>query len=176
MSDSLMFPTLKMKASTNVWLTNALFEETALHGADNVIFTLKDKNSPEGYQSFPNIYFALTDADPTEFTMATTVFGTWEHWDAICRSLKLKPYIAKLRTELNVRQKSKAVKYMLNEVESDGKNSFQAAKLLLAKPWEDTQDTKPTASQRKTRKEQDTMEDQKVYKSFADDAKRLGLN
>ena len=174
MSDSLMFPTFKMKSSANVWLTNALFIETALHGTDNVIFTLKDKNSPEGYQSFPNIYFALTDKDPTEFTFATTVLGSWEHWEAMCRSIKLKPYIAKLRAELNIRQKSKAVQYMLNEVETDGKNSFQAAKLLLAKPWEDAP-VAMTAAERKAKRESNRSEDRKVLSAFADDAERLGL-
>ncbi len=177
MSKSTLFPTAQMKSEGGIWLTRSLFLETAV--ADDakkyVLFTLKDENY-EGYQSFPNIYFALTENDPTEYEMAITLFGSWEHWLAVSESSTLKPVVAKLREEKNVKQKSKAIKYMLNEVAAKSNSSFQAAKLLLTKPWEDKEAN--TVKGRAAQKAKDKLEDSKVYgrtSSQYDDAKRLGL-
>ena len=176
MSKSKLFPSSQMKGEGGTWLTRSLFHETAIASVDDkryVLFTLKEENH-EGYQSFPNIYFALTENDPTEYEFAMTVFGSWEHWLAVADSEKLKPVVLKLREEKNVRQKAKAVKFMLNEVETKGKSSFAAAKLLLTKPWEDIpkeENKKATKARVNRTKKEDMM----VYPSLAEDAKRLGL-
>jgi len=177
MAKSTLFPTAQMKSDGGIWLTRALFYETALGPVDKkyTLFTLKEENH-EGYQSFPNLYFAMTENDPTEYEMAMTLFGSWEHWCTIADSKELKPVVAKLREEKNVRQKAKAVKFMLDEVSSKGKSSFQAAKLLLAKPWEDTPVVE-TPKQTKTRVKTAKQEDKTVYsdKALSADAKRLGM-
>lgn len=169
-----------MKSDGGSWLTRALFLETSL-ATDNkyVLFTLKEDNT-DGHQSFPNIYFALTENDPTEYEFAMTVLGSWEHWCVVADSEVLKPVVAKLREEKNVRQKAKAVKFMLDEVSTKGKSSFAAAKLLLAKPWEEpTKVTTPQEAKKAVvaRRKAKVAEDNKVYsdKNLKADAERLGL-
>ena len=169
---SLLFPKAAFKTDGGIWFTSGLFSEVSTLRKENVIFTLKGEDI-DGLSSFPKLYLSLTEKDPTEYTMAMTVFGSWEHWVEITKSTKMRPVIKKLREEASVRQKSKAMEYMINEVETTGKNSFAAAKLLLAKPWED----KPTTpAKRKEAKEQNAVEDRKLANAFSEDAKRLGLN
>ncbi len=168
---SLLFPKAVFKTDGGIWFTSGLFSEVSTLRKENVIFTLKGEDT-DGLSSFPKLYLSLTEKDPTEYTMAMTVFGSWEHWVEITKSTKMKPVIQKLREEASVRQKSKAMEYMIDEVENQGKNSFAAAKLLLAKPWED----KPTTpAQRKQAKKQNTTEDRRVANDYKADAKRLGL-
>lgn len=179
MSKSKLFPTAQMKSDGGIWLTRALFLETSVSNPHNILFTLKEENH-EGYQSFPNIYFALTENDPTEYEFAMTVFGSWEHWNVVADSSMLKPVMVKLREEKNVRQKAKAVKFMLDEVSTKGKSSFAAAKLLLGKPWEDRLTPVTPADAKKAvvaRRKAKVAEDDKVYsdKALNEDAKRLGL-
>ena len=179
MSKSKLFPSAQMKSDGGIWLSRGLFYETAVSDIDKkyVLFTLKEENY-EGYQSFPNIYFALTENDPTEYEFAMTVFGSWEHWLVVAESSELKPVVLKLREEKNVRQKAKAVKFMLDEVSTKGRSSFAAAKLLLGKPWEDAPVVaNETPKQTKTRVKANAKEDEMVYsdKSLSEDAERLGL-
>ena len=86
MSKSKLFPSAQMKSEGGIWLTRALFYETAVRDEKKyVLFTLKEENH-EGYQSFPNIYFAMTENDPTEYEFAMTVLGSWEHWCVVADS------------------------------------------------------------------------------------------
>lgn len=161
-----------MKSTAGSWITGGLFKETASIGRESsVVMTLQGEDTND-YKSFPKLYLALTESDPTEYTMALAVFGSWEHWVAVSKAVSLKPVIAKLREEMSVRQKSKAMQYMITEVAEKGKSSFQAAKLLLDKPWVEKQ---TTAAARKQAKAQATKEDQQVLRDFKEDAKRLGI-
>lgn len=168
---SLLYPKATFKSDCGVWLTSALFVETATHSKDYILFTLKGEDY-KGFESFPKLFLSLTEKDPTEYDMAMTIFGSWEHWVDIANSAKLKPVMKKLREEVSVRQKSAAMKFMIKEVETNSRNSFASAKLLLSKPWEDTP---LTPAKRKAAKKQNQEEDRRVLSDLQADARRVGL-
>lgn len=49
-----------------------------------------------------------------EYDFAIKYFGTWEAWEAVCRSPSLKPYIAKMRNALEQKVRSDALKKLID--------------------------------------------------------------
>lgn len=110
---------------------------------------------------------------PIVFSFAETVFGQWEIWETIKSSPFLKTFVAKWKREVEIKIKSKAIKAIHEEMETNGRSSFTAAKLLLERGWiepEKVQDIKT-----RKRKEEEKLLDDEAIKSFNEDADRLGL-
>ena len=171
-----MFSPRQLKNASGKFFTKSLFYELSYIQPKHSVFTLKDQDIEfEGKPlvSFPKLYLALVSGDPTEYEFSQVVFGSWEHWQAIAKSPFVKPYINKLRKEVEVKVKSEAIKAIAEEMKSNGRSSFSAAKLLLEKGWLD-KDTASKAKQKLAAKEQQEQ-DKEALALLSEDAERLGI-
>jgi hypothetical protein len=87
-------------------------------------------------------------------------------------SAKVKPHVDKWRREADVIIKSRAIQAIAEEAK-EGKNAFQAAKLLLDRGWiEKESATAKKISEKKKQEEEMNLE---ALDMLSEDAKRLGL-
>lgn len=129
------------------YLTQALFWETRTDGY-TPIFTLKDDDhTVDGvtYKSLRKTYVDI--ADPTEYEFAQIVFGSWEHWQTICSSPTLLPYIEKWREELSVKLRSQAIKAMAQTALEEGSKGTTAAKWLAQEGWKGSSRGRPSKAE-----------------------------
>jgi hypothetical protein len=119
-----------------VWLTKALFWEER-HPDYTPSFTLRDEDRTENgvtYPSLKRIY--LEYSDPTEYSFAIEVIGSWDHWQTLAKSFVFRPYIQKWRDELEVKLRSEALRAMRETAKHEGSKGTTAAKYLAEKGWE----------------------------------------
>lgn len=102
--------------------------------------------------------------DPTEYTFAMEVFGSWDFWETLSSQKDMKPELEKWRKEIALFHKSRAVKNIAVEA-IEGKSSFQANKWLYDNGY----------VSEKPRKEVKNETKPKVRKEVAEDMARLGL-
>lgn len=113
-----------MRDKENRYRLSSLFFET--RNATNLdyptIFTMKEKDHTSRsldrkglttYISFKRLYLIYDHIPYNEYEMALDIFGSWDHWLAICKSSSFKEYVESLRNELSVRLRSKAIKNLI---------------------------------------------------------------
>lgn len=170
-------------ASNGRRVTRGLFYEVKM-GSEWNFFTMGPKDIPEdseykaGLLSFPKLYMSYCVDDPTEYTMAKEVFGSWEHWQMIVDCNDLKPYIEALRKEAVVAIRAKALAHIANEVKDKTKNAYAAAKWLAEKGWEPQESASEVKAKRKSKaeKEAQEQEDAKVLEVAKDLFDELGIS
>lgn len=114
-------------------LTKGLFYETTDIDKSSVVYTLKD----EPHMGFPSLRSLYLEAyDPTEFKFAVSALDGWDHWQELCQSSWFKPYLAKWRSELELKIKSAALARIMAEAKTTSKNSFMANRYLVERAWE----------------------------------------
>lgn len=127
-----MFDKEQLWAANGVAKTNSLFWETKRPG-DEPILSLTGWN--DGLPSLRHLYVTLTTDDPSEYTFAEEVFGDVRYWFKL-REAKFMPELLKeWREEADMKRKQKAFKAIVEEVETNGKSAFSAAKFLIDEPW-----------------------------------------
>jgi hypothetical protein len=173
----MMYTYEQLKAVTGKPRTKSLFYELSYVDPSNALFTLKERDIEahgRHYVSLRNLFVAMVPNDPTEYEFAQTVFGSWENWEAICKSPFVKPHIQKWRNEVEVKIKSQAIQAIAEEMKSNGRSSFSAAKLLLDKGWLD----KDSAAQanKKLKAKEEEEQNKEALSILSEDAERLGLN
>lgn len=162
------------KTDQGIWLTRSLFWElvSVPEKRKHCVYTLKDEplTTPDGrvLDSFPALYRALCFKDPSEYTLATECFGGWKHWTIISNSKLFKDVVEELREENAVRLKAEAYKYLIKEVESEGKSAYSSAKYLLDHGVIKTGDKKKDRARSQ-------IQNKKASNVVSADAKRLGL-
>lgn len=171
-----MFTQEQLKGPNGKIRTQSLFYELSYNDPSDAIFTLKEQDVEahgKHFTSLHQLYVGMVPSDPTEYSFAMTVFGSWDVWSAICKSPLIKPYVNKWRKEVEVKVKSKAIQAIAEEMKSGGRSSFSAAKLLLEKGWLD----KDNASQAKRKLEAKEEEEQnkQALSLLSEDAARLGI-
>lgn len=172
----MLFGTNFTKTVKGVVRTKSLFYELSYDKPDFVIFTLKDKDlehNGKTYVSMANLFRSLVPQDPTEYTFAITVFGSWYVWEVMREAPQLKIYVARWRREADIRVKSQAIMAIAEEMNTQGRSSFTAAKLLLDRGWLE----KEPASKSKQKlidKEEQEM-DRHALRLLDEEAERLGL-
>lgn len=124
----------RFRASNGVRLTKALFLEMSPND-EHTCYTLKDYD----YKGFPSLYRLYMETnDLTEWEFATTFLEGWEHWEILCECPWFKPYVARWRKELYLRETSQALRRIKNDAaDPESKNHFQANKILMDKTWEE---------------------------------------
>lgn len=165
-----MFSHTQLCTAKNTPRTTSLFYELSSKDASLWLFTTKNEdhtlNDGRVLLSFRKLYLELTEEDPTEYNFAVSVFHTWDHWERVCDTAKLKPMIEQLRKENMIRQKAKSMKWMIGEVSKDGKSAMSASKFLAGAGWMD----------KETKKVVDVPEvDRKANSEVSRDAERIGL-
>lgn len=148
------------------------FMNNANSNPDNAIMTLaRTDREVDGvvYPSLYRLYHLYADEDPTEYTFAMEVFGTWDFWENLACHEHVKVHVERMREENRVRQKSKAVRIIMNEsVNPRSKSKFTAAKFLYEQGY--------VTRNQKVSKDEDKEEKGKVLSFVEADAKRLGLS
>lgn len=173
----MMFPEGSFKGVTNKIRTKSLFYELSYQDPTFVLFTLKEDdllaNNGKTYMSIHRLFLSMVLKDPTEYDFALTVFNSWEVWDRVRKSPHVAKEYKKWRVEADIKIKSQAIKAIAEEMNSGGRSSFSAAKLLLDKGWID-KETASKAKQKLDAKEQED-ENRQALRLIGDDASRLGI-
>lgn len=146
----------------NVLKVLCLIKELCKPG-DTPIFTLRDEK--EGLESLRNLFVSLTINDPTEATFAETVFNDVGYWLKAREIVRLKSHLDEWREEADVKRKAIAFESIINEVRTQGKSAFSAAKYLIDEPY------KP--SKTKEAKTQVKKTTEKAKSIFKDDLSNL---
>lgn len=108
--------------------TLSLFKETCRNGsAYTPEFTLKD-HDPGGLPSIKRAF--VTSEDPTGYTTAMDLLGSWEHWNKLFSTKKFKEELDKWKEEQDVRIRSKAIKALKETALSEGSKGTSAARYL----------------------------------------------
>ena len=152
----------------------ALFLECAQPDEELVMFTLLNNDTTWKGKKLPSLkklYMQFCSEDPTEYSFANHVFGSWDAWCVIKSTFIVRGYVKKWSDEVVVLIKSTAIATIHQEMLSGGKSSFQAAKFLIDKGWI------PPQMGRKSTKDKETDENQnsRALANVHEDAARLGL-
>ena len=130
----------KLKDPKGAWRTTSLFAETRdrKRGYDTVLFNFKEEHNTLLFKnrtiySLKKLYLELSD--PTEYRVATEVFGGWDHWEKLLGNKLIFSYIDKYRRELDIKLKAEAITIIRGEATGEGRNALQAAKWLAEKGW-----------------------------------------
>lgn len=131
-----LFEPHQLHSSQGHRLTRSLFRESCRQG-DVPIMSIGRHPQPD-LVHLPPIFLELTVDDPSEFTFAEYVFGSYAHWQQIVESTWMQPFIEEWRMEADVKRKSNAFKQIYKEATNPaGKSSYSAAKYLIEEPWVD---------------------------------------
>lgn len=109
------------KDSAGRWRTRSLIKELSSVGQD-CPYTLAEMH---------DIY--IETMDPTEYEAARKLLGSWEHWQALAKSVAFNPILSKWREEMSVHIRSRAIMYISDLAIKE--NGFQAARWLAEKGW-----------------------------------------
>lgn len=101
----------KFENASSKWFTRRLFLETCLPETRlEALFTLKPLDQEIGGKTYPSFHrLYLLEADVTEYLVATKYLGGWEHWLALQECEWFKPYLARWRTELELKLQAEAL-------------------------------------------------------------------
>ena len=124
---------------------------------DTPIFTLRDEK--KGLESLRTLFVSLTINDPTEATFAETVFNDVGYWLKAREIVRLKSHLDEWREEADIKRKAMAFESIINEVRTQGKSAFSAAKYLIDEPYKPSKTKEAKAQVRKT-----TEKAKSVYK------------
>jgi hypothetical protein len=131
------------------YLTQSLFLELGYN--DAALFTLKDDDyvyNGKYMLSAKRLYLLMED--PTEYDYANTVFCGWKHWQKICDNKAIRRSIDEWRSELEYKLRAKGIKSMIQEGQ---KGSFQAAKWLADRGWDQRGAGRPSKQEVQREKE-----------------------
>ena len=113
--------------------------------------------------------------DPTEYSQAIGLLGSWEHWQTLCAAEWFKPYVEKWRAELKVKFESERYREM-QEVAETHKGTPQGVQATkwLAERYSDPAKPKrgrPSKAEKKAALKESLKEDELT----TEEAQRLGL-
>ena len=150
--------------------TTSLVFELSQQADIEAVFTLRDEK--EGFISLQKLFIEMTVEDPSEHTFAEQVFGDFPYWLHFRENKVLKKYLVEWRATAEAKRKSLAFNHIINEVKTQGKNSFQAARYLIDEPWKNKRDPSVKAQSSKTTNE---AHEEALFQNegFSADLKRL---
>lgn len=153
--------------------TLSLFVEKNFDESFEAIFTIKDRDFIKNgtkYLSLKKIYFYYSD--PTEYTFATEVLGSWRHWDKIVKNKFLGKIINEWREELEIKLRSESIQSIINTAKEGGRGGVPAAKYIAERGWDRRKAGRPT----KAEVIKETKVQSKLNEEIDADLKRLDLH
>jgi len=118
--------------------TLSLFKETITASAKasgyEPAYTLKNEDKRYGLPSFKRAY--IESEDPTGYTAAMELLGSWDHWVKIFENKRFAEEKVGWDEEMEVRIRSKALKSISATSALGGPQSMSASKFLADKGWE----------------------------------------
>lgn len=172
----MLFTEAQLRTPQGKLRTKSLFWELSYFEPQNVIFTLKEEDivrEGKTYVSLRKLYLSYCVSDPTEYTFAWSVFGSWDTWLQLSRSNYIKKDVEAWRKEVEVKIKSEAIRSIAEEMRSGGRSSFGAAKLLLERGWLDDKSASKAKDKLKAKEEEELNAE--ALRNLEEDAERLGL-
>lgn len=94
-----------------------------------------NREGKEGKIPLFKLFMKLVVDDPSEVTFAEEVFGDYVYWTKLRSTSWFKPYYEEWSDVATEKRKQIAFQAIMNEVKSNGKSSFTAAKYLIEEPW-----------------------------------------
>ena len=173
----MLFGSEYTKTIKGVIRTKSLFYELSYNDPEHVIFTTKEEDIERNgrtYLSMSKLFCSLVPQDPTEYTFAMTVFGSWHVWEVIREAPQVAPYYKRWKREAEIRVKSEAIKAIAEEAKSGGRSSFTAAKLLLERGWIEKEPASKAKQKLQEKEEQDM--DREALKLLNEEAERIGIS
>ena len=154
--------------------TESLFAETTkAYESYPPEFTLSDKDRTRNGApliSLKRLY--MEHSDPTEYSFAMDVFGSWEHWVKLQKCKWFQPYLTKWRTDLETKIVSDAIRSIQVIARADGsKSQLTAAKWLAERQFAKGKKGRPS-------KEDIARETKRILEhteEIDEDADRLGI-
>lgn len=160
---------LKWKGENGVWLTTDLFYEFS-GDADlsKVIYTVHPYR--KGYKNFYKEY--LKRNDPTEYKVATEMFGGVEHWERLLKSTRILAVVEKARKELEMKLKSEALALVIADIGAKTQTANASRRYILDNLYK--KETKKSVVEKKIAmiNTADLFEQEQIKQ----DLKRLELN
>ena len=151
------------KNDSGAWLTGALFLETAHDPERTALYSLSFDTVERYGNEYPGFFQLYIDLeDPTEYKVATELFGGLEHWTVMVNSVRIGREIERCREWLNLKLKSMGMKKIIEQ----SSESFQAARYLVDQNWLDK-------SQKQKAKKVQKSVDGKVTELFSEDFDRV---
>lgn len=128
---------MKYKDRQNRYRTQSLFKEFYQKGTKAElyppVFTLKefdDGDLPSMRQLF------LSYNDPTGYSFAINVLGSYEHWKKLCQASWFKEdHLARWMDELEVKMMSDGIRGVVSTAEGDSAQAYNASRFLVDKGW-----------------------------------------
>lgn len=158
--------------TTNQPMTNQLFFENYSDN-DKAIFTLKDKDfaDPKGklHVSLKRLY--LDSNDPTEYTFAINVFGSWKLWNKVRECKLVRDNIKDWKEELEIKMRSQAQLKIVEISQSKANSALQAAKYVDQEVFKRHMRGRPT----KEEVQGHLKKEANISKQVKEDMDRLGL-
>ena len=100
-------------------------------------FTLKDQDmivNDVTYPSLKKLYFTYDHVPGYEYDFAMETLGSWDHWVKLVGS-GLKSHFADWRTELEIRNKARALRAIIKTTKEGGAAGANAAKYIAEKGY-----------------------------------------
>lgn len=144
----------KFKNASGVYYLQKLFIDFTTEERGTAIYCLTPNDHPSGkYPSLHRLY--LETEDPTEWNFAQKYFDSWDHWVMVSNSAKVKPYVEKWRTELELKLRAKALKEIIDvaDATNGAKNYYEANKFLVTGGWLSGEEKKEAAKRGRPSKE-----------------------
>ncbi len=168
-----MFTKDQLIGGAGSYKTQSLFLETSLNGTEYVIMTLKEHSREYKGRHLVSLREEyLKDADPTGYTTAIRVFGSWNHWLRLKANKMINTHMLKFEAELDVMIRSGAVKSLIETAMNEGSKGATAAKYIAEKGW----DKRKAGAPSKEEKVRELKTQGHITDEVQDDLERLGLH
>lgn len=163
-------PNSKFRNASNQRLIKQLFYEECYGKEDKyAVYTLKDYDHA-GYPSLYRLYMEMGDFK--EYAFAETYLDGYEHWLMLCRTSWFKPYIARWREELLLREQGIALNRIREVARTkEHKSSYEANKFLLTASWASLGHSKGRPSKEQVKAEAERIAT--AEKQISEDAERI---
>lgn len=129
--------TSKFKSAHNHYKLKTLFFEYNGPGEDT-LYTLSNEDytclsNGKTYPSVRRLYLELQD--PTEYRVATELFGGYDHWQLLVNAKWFGHELDKWRKELELKMRSEALGHLIQSASLNSKDSFAARKFIIEGGW-----------------------------------------
>ena len=167
-----------LKDSLGRYKTKGLFLETNRNYKNNgnAPYTLKPYDhefKDVFYPSAKKIY--LSCEDPTEYSAAIKMFGSWEQWEKLCELDWFMEHLSEWRKELEVLLRSKSVKQIISEAEAGTSKSLSAAKFIAQGKYKTSGGSSNRGRPSKKEVKQNLEIETQLQKEIQSDLERLNL-
>jgi hypothetical protein len=159
-----------MKDKQGRYRTESLFFETNRDRSRYPpLFTLKE-NEHNNLFSLYQLYMGASD--PTEYTFAMSVFGSYAHWEKLCSLSWFRKHVDTWRQHLDAKTVSEQIELMKGMA---NEGNAAAGKWIATRGWEKTAVSVRRGRPNKIEVDRELKRRADHFESLEDDAKRMKM-